>query len=604
MARIAWLDGLRAIAVILVIAFHLAPAAVPGGFIGVDLFFVISGFIITALLLREIRLTGGIDLGRFWLRRAARLIPGLLLVLVVCLPPALLLGGAALAGAGWQAAGAVTFTANWVELARSRDYFAPAGTGLFGNLWSLGIEEQFYLLWPLLLPPLLVTVRRRGGRATAALVVLAAAGCSVALLAAATAAGMEAAAYYATPTHLVGLLLGCALALAVGPERFARPAEPPARSGARGGRATALTAATAALVGALGVLAAVARPQQPGVQASLVVTASVLGALLILVLGARGRDRVLGSRALRWIGDRSYGLYLWHVPVLVLGEQVLGAAGWSTTPRRLLALGATVVLAAVSHRLVERPARAALLAGSPGRGLRGLAVAAAAAALVCLFAAVVALSPGLFAGSSTHGGVPAAPAAPHRAEEHGPASSSRGDATGGPGTGGTTEPDAAAELAGISATAVGDSVMLASSEALRDVIPGIRVDAVESRQLGAGPDVVQAAQAQGGLGDLLVVGLGTNGVGGAESLNRIVEEAGPDRAVVFVTVHAERSWAAEVNAAIREVAAEHDNVAVADWDAAISVHPELLAPDGIHPGAAGAAIYAGTVADAYAEARR
>lgn len=146
--RFGGLDGLRAIAVTLVLVYHFFPGALHGGFLGVDIFFVISGFLITSLLIREHHNTGRIALGAFWQRRARRLLPALGLVLLVCSSLALLVGGDVLVGIGAQLFGSLFFVSNWVFIARGTDYFAHDQPELFRNTWSLAIEEQFYLLLP------------------------------------------------------------------------------------------------------------------------------------------------------------------------------------------------------------------------------------------------------------------------------------------------------------------------------------------------------------------------------------------------------------------------------------------------------------------------
>ena len=154
--RYAGLDGMRAVAVALVVVYHLFPPAFSGGFIGVDVFFVISGFLITSLLLREKATTGRISLGKFWQRRARRLLPAVTVMIAVCATAALFVGGDVLVRMGAQVLGALTFTYNWVSIGAGASYFAADTPELFRNLWSLGIEEQFYVLWPLLLMLLLL----------------------------------------------------------------------------------------------------------------------------------------------------------------------------------------------------------------------------------------------------------------------------------------------------------------------------------------------------------------------------------------------------------------------------------------------------------------
>lgn len=158
---ISGLDGLRAIAVLAVILYHIAPGVFHGGFLGVDVFFVISGFLITTLVLREKRKTGGINLGQFWVRRARRLLPAFLALIIIVVPLAWVVSRDLLVGIGRQVLGALTFSTNWLEIAHGSSYFDQTTPLLFKNFWSLAIEEQFYVLWPLAM--LLLVGRVRGG---------------------------------------------------------------------------------------------------------------------------------------------------------------------------------------------------------------------------------------------------------------------------------------------------------------------------------------------------------------------------------------------------------------------------------------------------------
>ncbi|MFH5822161.1 acyltransferase family protein [Georgenia sp. AZ-5] len=209
--RIEGLDGLRALAVAAVLVYHLRPASLPGGFLGVDVFFVVSGFLITTLLLREIATRGRIDLARFWLRRARRLLPPLLAVVVLSVPLAWLASTDLLVGIGRQVLGAVTFSSNWLEIGAGSSYFDATAPQLFVNFWSLAVEEQFYLLWPAAVAALVAAAG--GRRRTRVALVLAAV--SAAFMAVLHTPGEDATrVYYGTDTHLFGLMIGAALAFA------------------------------------------------------------------------------------------------------------------------------------------------------------------------------------------------------------------------------------------------------------------------------------------------------------------------------------------------------------------------------------------------------
>lgn len=208
--HIEGLDGVRALAIIAVLVYHLHPAALPGGFLGVDIFFVVSGLLITTLLLREIDAKNRIDVRRFWLRRARRLLPVLVAVVFVSIPFAWLASTDLLVSIGRQALGALTFSNNWLEIAAGTSYFTSTAPQLFVNFWSLAVEEQFYLFWPVILAGLVAAVavpRRR------ALVVLGAGAVSATLMAVLYTSGEDATrVYYGTDTHLFGLMIGAALA--------------------------------------------------------------------------------------------------------------------------------------------------------------------------------------------------------------------------------------------------------------------------------------------------------------------------------------------------------------------------------------------------------
>ncbi|WP_181010082.1 acyltransferase family protein [Ornithinimicrobium sufpigmenti] len=350
--HIPGLDGLRAIAVVAVLLFHFLPATLPGGFLGVDVFFVVSGFLITTLLLREIDSQGRVALLSFWRRRARRLLPALVLVVVTSVSVARLVGGDLLVGIGRQTLGALTFTSNWLEIAAGASYFHSTSPILFVNFWSLAVEEQFYLFWPLVLVVALALTRTTRQRVwTAAGLALA----STVLMAVLSTPGQDATrVYYGTDTHLMGVMAGAALALAW--------ADPELRAGLR-------TAAWRrwrglAVLAALVVLVALMRwttftsafTFRGGIALATVATLVLIAGLLEAPSPWR---RVMSLTPLTWIGERSYGIYLWHWPVLVIAGALVPYTDGTTRGYAVLlgALLATLVLSELSLRLVERPVR-------------------------------------------------------------------------------------------------------------------------------------------------------------------------------------------------------------------------------------------------------
>ncbi len=642
--RYAGLDGLRAVAVLLVVVYHLFPSAfLHSGFVGVDAFFVISGFLITSLLLRERAATGRIALRAFWVRRARRLLPALALVVTVSASAAWLVGGDVLVGLGRQVLGAATFSYNWLSIAAGTSYFSAGVSGgqpeLLRNLWSLAVEEQFYVLWPLLLP-LVLLVRGRVARVAVALAL--ATGSAVWAVAAQAGGASITRAYFGTDTHAFGLLLGVALAFALArvpsPEgALVRPEGALVRpEGALAPAATRRIAATLATVGVVALAALVVISAWPGGASNyplVPLAASLATAVLIAaaVHPASPLGAALDVALLRWIGERSYGIYLWHWPVVVLlGQAAVGRFTDATVPIPvgIAAALVTTVAAALSYRLLEQPVRrlgfrgalralGARLGGAPARRFGALTTLAAGVLVVGATTAAVAAAPAVSsseavvaAGARALAEASAAPSAattPRAASEPSalgpapnpsPTPSPASDATPRTGRHGKPLPPPPAEVSGDRITAVGDSVMLASAEGLLGRFPGIQVDAAVSRSMWAGGEIIDGLSAQGALRDYLVVGLGTNGPVDAADLQEIYDTLGPHRSLVLVTAYAPRDWIPGVNAELAAFAASHPRVVLADWSQAIAPHLDYLAGDEIHPGPTGGQLYAATVADA------
>ena len=397
------LDGLRAIAVLAVIAYHLNLSWAPGGLLGVGVFFTLSGYLITDVLLTRYDTVGRLDLGQFWLRRARRLLPALLAMLIVVTAWTTVWHPSRLAALRSGVFAALGYVSNWQLIGQHVAYFAQFGPPApLGHLWSLAIEEQFYLIWPWLLMLGLWLDTRRGHysllRGRLALYTLGLAAASALLMAVLYHPGFATTRVYdGTDTRAFGLLIGAAPAM-VWRSRWLRADVPP---GAR---------MLLNLVGGLALFKIFLMihqtvPSAPAMYRGGLVILWVASASVVAVTVHPGSSmsRLLGVAPLRWIGVRSYGIYLWHFPVIALTTRTVGAP--VTIWRATLQIGITVGLAALSWRYLEKPIMDGALsrlwtalqprnAWQLGSALRAGRVAAASGALLVVVTACVGLGTG------------------------------------------------------------------------------------------------------------------------------------------------------------------------------------------------------------------
>ncbi|RAP74939.1 acyltransferase family protein [Paenibacillus montanisoli] len=343
------LDGLRAIAVIAVIAYHLNLSWLPGGLLGVGIFFVLSGYLITDILLKQQSKTRRLNLSDFWIRRARRLLPAMVLMLGFVTVWLLMTDPARLMGLRGEIGSALLYTSNWRLIFHEVSYFESFGPpSPLGHLWSLAVEEQFYLVWPLALALLVRWLPQRGKLALAILVL---AGVSAGLMAVLYEPGLDPSrVYYGTDTRAFALLIGAALA-AIWPswklsEMASRRTKIVLDITGFGGMAVVLYMIVTAGEYDSGLY-------RGGMMALSVATAAVVASL---AHPASRISRVIGCGPLRWIGVRSYGIYLYHYPVIALTTQA-AEAGEFHLIRALVQVAATIVLAELSWRFIEEPIR-------------------------------------------------------------------------------------------------------------------------------------------------------------------------------------------------------------------------------------------------------
>jgi len=634
------LDGLRAAAVLAVVAYHLNFGWAQGGLLGVGVFFVLSGYLITDLLLTQRERTGRIALGQFWVRRARRLLPALWVMLLVVALWVSVVQPAQLTALREDVIAAFAYASNWWYVFHHVSYFASFGPlSPLSHLWSLAVEEQFYLVWPLILIVAVRYVLRGKGlrrnvlgrnvlrrNVLLGLIVLAAAASAGAMAVMYQPGGDPNRVYYGTDTRAFELLIGAALAVALPSRRIAAFVS-------RRGR-VALDVVGICGLAVIGLMVVYTTQYQPFIYQGGLVLLSVAaaGAIAALAHPSTLLSKVFGCTPLRWIGVRSYGIYLWHFPIIILTTPLVDSAGPHLV-RSGLQVAATVCVAALSWRYVEQPirrgalealvarARAARwpLAGMPtnfgeAMSAAALAVAAAGAQVVGFAPAVqsaqavpqlavsVSLPSEYFSSAATTlcasgSGTSPAPttstasssAAPHTAvTQTAPQASA---AT-------STPPPTAPPTATPPVTAVGDSIMIDVAPFLHAMLPGATVDGKVSRQMYQLPHVVTTLKAENRLAHRLVIELGTDGPFSEDQLLAVLRSLGPMDRIVLVNTRVPRPWQNAVNQTLAHVAAQVPQSTVVDWYTASAGMPQYFWSDGVHPDPQGSRVLASLIARA------
>lgn len=600
------LDGLRALAVVAVLLYHTDPRWLPGGFLGVEIFFVISGYLITSLLLAEFARRGRINLKRFWLRRARRLLPALYVMLAGVLVFTVLFLPDEVARLRGDVAAALGYVTNWYLVVSRQPYFETVGRpSLLRHLWSLAVEEQFYVLWPLLLS--FALPRWRPQRVLYAII----AGIAASALLMAVGydpTGDPSRVYYGTDTRAAGFLCGAALAFVWVPRRVRTMGPGPGPGAAR--------LLDVAGLGALTVLAvmcgAVDEFDQLLYRGGFLLIAVCAAVAIVAATAPTSRiRRSLSAPPLRWVGLRSYSLYLWHWPVLMVTRP------HSDVPVDGLALLAvrlsvTFALAELSYRLVELPIRngalgrwreALRVVRSPAQRRRSTALRWAAVtalgSVLCLALGVAVVTaqppppPSYLAVEQAH--VVAAPAltatpvpAP-QATVPAPQATVPAPQVATPAPQPTTPEPTPAPIGHV--FAVGDSVMLGAARQLAQAIGDCEVDAAVSRQVRAATDILRRQRDAGTLGSVVIVHIGNNGPLHAAQFDELMQVLSGVTRVVVVNLKVPRAWEAPNNEVLRSAALRHPNMVLVDWYAASSARPDWLYRDGIHLRPAGAKAY-------------
>jgi peptidoglycan/LPS O-acetylase OafA/YrhL len=565
------IDAMRALAVLAVFGYHAGLDWVPGGFLGVDVFFVISGYLITSLLLREFRSTDHIELGRFWLRRARRLLPAVGVLIAVAMIVSAIAEPNQIDQIRGDALASLFYFANWHFIFEHNSYFEGFGRpSLFTHLWSLSVEEQFYLFWPLVF----AAGMKLFGRGRLLLGVLAGAVGSVVLAWILFDPGHDASrVYYGTDTHAVGLLAGVALALVWSPVEL--------RTHRSFGPLVGPILDTLGVI-ALGylILSFVhVHDYDLALWHGGYAWVAVATALLVAALAhpAARLGGIIGRPALLWLGLRSYSFYLWHWPVLAMTRPGIDV----DLPRGILIplqLVLCLVLADLSYRFVELPfSGKAKLPRLPEGWLRvarpALIVSVLGVILVVGWSGIVKAgsdeAEAEAASTATSAHVTAKQPTHRRRESLPPAKHWP------------------------RIVMLGDSVMIGAEKKLAARLgPGFSMDAKVGRQADEFLKIIRKIKRQGHHPQAMVIQWGNNGPLYGEDMEGLHAATTNVGQLFLISDHAPVSWQDESNEAIAEAAEDWHHTTEIPWAEAAEEGGQSLFWDGIHLTPKGAGVYA------------
>lgn len=549
------IDGLRAIAVIAVMLYHLGFDWIPGGFLGVDLFFVISGYVITRLLLDSIQRSGGLDLRGFYIARVRRLLPPLVFMIITTTVVVGLWAPDTMRRFLADTPFALFGGMNWWLVFRHTDYFESIGRPpLLQHTWSLGVEAQYYLIWPLIL---LFILRYFGKNKISgvALLIAAISGITlfiVSLQVDAANASQVSHVYFGTDTHSIGLFLGSALAVSWVPQNLKLKVSKKAQDFIDG----------IGVFGLLGIISAFLFVDEtdPTLYKLAFPLAGIFGCAIItsIVHPASRFAPILSSKPFVWIGERSYAIYLWHWVIFQITrpEYDLEGSTWALYTLRILIVFA---LADISLRLVELPVRTGLIdywfKGMKYRTKRVQIRQKTGVALIVV-------STLLLLGITSVSAVKESDIQLAQLKQQ------------------LEQPVVLPEVRQGGVWVTGDSVILGIRAELGARVPIGLINARVGRQAPELLEVIKNDKLNM-VGATIIINLGNNNKLSAEQIAAIFEEIKNQPRIIIINTAVPRAWKDSNNALIAEYA-ELYGARVVDWASISEGHPEYFGPDGVH----------------------
>ncbi|MGX5518942.1 acyltransferase family protein [Bacillus cereus] len=587
------LDSLRGLAILGVILYHINFNWLPGGFLGVTVFFVLSGYLITDILAMEWKRNKRVDLKKFWLSRARRLLPGMLVMLVITLAWITIFHSSLLEKMRGDSLAALFYVSNWWYIYHKLSYFDNFNQiSPLNHFWSLAVEEQFYVVWPFIISLGLYYIKKQSR-----MILLICLGAFASALAMANLyePGVDPSRiYYGTDTRAFSLLIGAVLALVWPSNRLANRIIPKARF-------------ILDVVGGIALIIILVmfwktNQYDPFLYKGGMVLLSIATALLVANL-AHPASRIaqfLRFRPLRWVGVRSYGIYLWHYPILTLTTPKVNVGDFSII-RAIFQFLLIILIAQISWKFIEKPIQQGALRNIQFKNLRLQNVTLGVKlALVCslFFSSIAVLGLSNASKAKENSQQDKVETVQTKPAPHPVAVWENADQETPLNQGESKEVNPAKPKNPLTVTAIGDSVMIDITPYLKNTFPDIRIDAQIGRQLSKAIPVVEQLKNEGNLGNYVIIGLGTNGAFTTEQLVSLIKLIGNERKIIFINTRVPRPWESIVNERLKVTVPKYPNVTLVDWYAASAGKKDYFAPDGVHLTNIGAEAYAVLVAKA------
>ncbi|WP_020060447.1 acyltransferase family protein [Bacillus sp. 123MFChir2] len=583
------LDSLRGLAILAVVLYHINFNWLPGGFLGVTVFFVLSGYLITDILVVEWKEKRRINLKNFWLRRVRRLLPGMLVMLVITLAWITISHSSLLWKMRGDSVAALFYFSNWWYIYHKLSYFESFGTvSPLNHFWSLAVEEQFYVVWPLIIGLGLSCVKKQS-RLTLYIFIGAIAS-AVAMAMIYEPGADPSRVYYGTDTRAFSLLIGAALAFIWPSSRLAHKILPKARF-------------VLDVIGGIALIVILVMFWKTNQYDSFLYRGgmfllSIATAILVANL-AHPASRIstfLRFRPLRWIGVRSYGIYLWHYPIITLTNPQ-GSAGEFQLTRAIFQFFLILFMAQISWKFIENPIRKGALKNFQLRNvrLRNLALGGKFVLAFAIFVTVTAsfgLSTAGKAKENTSNKVESVQTERKDQPNHPDVT---WEEPGEKPTEDTEEGHSTESKESETITAIGDSIMIDVTPHFKKAFPNINIDAKIGRQMSEATAAVERMKKEGTLGQSVIIGLGTNGAFTTGQITSLMQSIGNERKVMLVNTRVPRPWESLVNNKLKETASKFSNIMLVDWYSASAGKKEYFEPDGVHLTKAGEEAYTSLV---------